>query len=270
MSKSKDVRSTAAVEEPAKTALATATGGALAEAYAEDSKAGFENADAQSFAIPFLQILQSMSPQCKKSEGAYIKGAEEGMFFNTVTQEIDSGEDGLFVIPCYYKRSFIEWAPRESGGGFKGEYPPTDPIVATAVRGDKGDVLPNGNLLVDTRTHYVLILKPDGSFQPAVISMASTQVKKSRQWMSKMEGIKFKNSAGQLYTAPMYSHVYKLTTVPEKNDQGSWFGWKIEIAHLQEDPMLLAAAREFKRQISAGEVREQPHQAQSHDDEVVY
>ena len=267
MSKTKN--EVAKAEAP-KNALAVATGGALAEAYAEDGKSGFENADAQSFAIPFLQILQSMSPQCKKSEGAYIKGAEEGMFYNTVTQDIASGDEGLLVIPCYYKRSFIEWAPRESGGGFKGEYLPTDPIVATAVRGDKGDVLPNGNLLVDTRTHYVLVLNEDGSFQPAVVTMSSTQVKKSRQWMSKMEGIKFKNGAGQLYTAPMYSHVYKLTTVPEKNDHGSWFGWKIEIARLQEDPMLLAAAREFKRQISAGEVREQPHQAAHGDEEVPY
>ncbi len=136
---------------------------------------------------------------------------------------------------------------------------PSDPIVATTTRGEKGDYLPNGNLLVDTRVHYVLIIKEDGSFEPAVISMSSTQVKKSRQWMSKMEGIKFKNGAGQLYTPPMFSHVYNLTTVPEKNDQGSWFGWKIETGQLLEDAQLFAAAKEFKRQISAGEIKKQTH-----------
>lgn len=253
-------------------ALVASNGGALAQMFEEDMGSGFENTDDQSFAIPFLQILQSGSPQCKRSDGAYIKGAEEGMLFNTVTGELFDGEEGLRVIPCYYKRSFIEWADRDSGGGFKGEHQPSDPIVSTTVRGDKGDVLPNGNLLVDTRTHYVLVIKPDGTFQPAVITMSSTQVKKSRQWMSKMDGIKFKNSAGQLYTPPMFSHSYLVQTAAESNDQGSWFGWKIGSAELIEDPVLFAAAKEFKRAVSAGEVREQVPQATAapNEDDVPY
>lgn len=263
----------AAATKPA-TELAVAGGGALAAMFEEEGASGFENTDSQSFAIPFLIILQSGSPQCKKSDGAYIKGAEEGMLFNTVTGELFDGEAGLAVIPCYYKRTFVEWVPREGagGGGFRGEHLPSDPIVATAMRGERGgDVLPDGNLLVDTRTHYVLIVKEDGSFTPAVIAMSSTQVKKSRQWMSKMDGLKFKNSSGQLYTPPMFSHSYLVTTVPEQNDQGSWFGWRIGAAKLLEDPQLFAAAKEFKRAVSAGEVREQqPQAAPSGDDDIPY
>jgi hypothetical protein len=44
---------------------------ALASQYSEDSGSGFEETSAESFAIPFLSILQSGSPQCKKSDGAY-------------------------------------------------------------------------------------------------------------------------------------------------------------------------------------------------------
>lgn len=256
------------------TAIAAPSGGALAAMFEEQSGSGFENTDDQSFAIPFLIILQSGSPQCKKSDGAYIKGAEEGMLFNTVTGELFDGDAGLRVIPCYYKRTFIEWAPREGagGGGFRGEHLPSDAIVATAVRTDKGDTLPSGNILVDTRTHYVLVVKDDGTFQPAVVAMSSTQVKKSRQWMSKMDGLKFRNSAGQLYTPPMFSHSYLVQTVPEQNDQGSWFGWKIGAANLIEDPTLFAAAKEFKRAVSAGEVKEQQPQpaAGGGDDDIPY
>lgn len=261
--------------QDASTALAPSsnTGGALATMFQDEAGSGFENTDDQSFAIPFLQILQSGSPQCKRSDGAYVKGAEEGMLFNTVTGDLYSGDDGLRIIPCYYKRTFIEWAPRDSGGGFKGEHSPSDPIVSTIQRTDKGDVLPNGNLLVDTRTHYVLIIKEDGSFQPAVISMSSTQVKKSRQWMSKMDGIKFKNAAGQLFTPPMFSHSYLVQTTPEQNDQGSWFGWKIGAAELIEDPQLFAVAKEFKRAVSSGEVKEQVPRAPGsapNEDDVAY
>ena len=251
------------------TALATAAMSpqvALTAQYEEEAGAGFENADANAYAIPFISILQAMSPQCKKSDGAYIKGAEEGMFFNSVTQEIFPGDTGIIALPCYYKRVFLEWAPRETGGGFKGEHLPSDPIVSTTVRGDKGDILPNGNLLADTRVHYVLIVKDDGTYSPAVISLSSTQMKKSRQWMSKMEGIKFKRADGTLYTPPMFSHTYHLTTVPEQNDKGSWYGLKVATGGPLQDPGLFAAAKEFKRQISAGEVKEQPHAAPAADD----
>jgi hypothetical protein len=258
MAKKQELAETAAQDDTATgTAMTAGSGGALAAQFEEMGHEGFENTDDQSFAIPFLIVLQSGSPQCKRSDGAYVKGAEEGMLYNTVTGELYNGDDGVTVIPCFYKRSFIEWAPRDSGGGFKGEHPPSSPLVSQIQRTDKGDVLPNGNLLVDTRTHYVLILKEDGSFQPAVVAMSSTQVKKSRQWMSKMDGIKFKNAAGQMYTPPMFSHTYLLSTTPEQNDQGSWFGWKVGAATLLEDPVMFAAAKEFKRAVSAGEVKEQ-------------
>lgn len=242
----------------------------LAGLYEEDAGAGFENADASAYAIPFLTVLQSMSPQCKKSDGAYIKGAEEGMLYNSVTQEVFDGEHGVRVVPCYYKRVFLKWAPRDAGGGFRGEFAPSDPIVSTTTRTEKGDMCPDGDLLSDTRVHYVLMLKEDGSFQPAVISLASSQVKKSRTWMSKMEGIKFKRVDGSLFTPPMYSHIYKISTVPESNDQGSWFGWKMETVGVQEDPALFAACKEFKRAVAAGEVKEKsPDAPAKHNEEDI-
>lgn len=39
---------------------------------------GLEEAGVGDYAIPFLRVLQSMSPQLKKSDGQYIQGAEEG------------------------------------------------------------------------------------------------------------------------------------------------------------------------------------------------
>ncbi len=141
---------------------------AMAAAMAEDAGAGFEEATSTSFAIPFLQILQSGSPQCKKSDGAYIKGAEEGMFFNTVTQELYDGEEGIVVVPCHFTNRLVEWKPRESGGGFVAEHQIGETPATT--KDDKGrDLLPNGNTLVDTRNHYVLIETKDGSLTPAII-----------------------------------------------------------------------------------------------------
>lgn len=247
---------------------------ALASTFEQDAGGGFETADADAYAIPFLAILQSGSPQVKKSDGAYIKGAEEGFLFNTVTQALVDGAKGVDVIPCYYKRSFIRWAPRDAGGGFKGEYAPSDVAAGTVpglqnINGEYFMDVPAGvaprdakgvalyDQLSDTRTHYVLVLDDVGGYSPAVISFGSTQIKKSRQWMSKMNGIKMTRADKTLYTPPMFSHVYHLSTVPESNDKGSWFGWKIETkAPLAEMP-LYGAAKSLRDSVVSGAVREQ-------------
>lgn len=226
--------------------------------FEEDAGAGFEQADSSAYAIPFLSILQSMSPQCKKSDGAYIKGAEEGMLYNSVTQEIIDGTDGAIVIPCYFKRSFIKWAPRDSGGGFKGELMPSDPQIAAGKVDNDGRLVDSaGNLLADTRTHYVLVLDAKGGFQPAVISLSSSQIKKSRQWMSKMNGIKMQRADGTHFTPAMFSHQYRVSTVVESNDKGSWFGLKVETLGAVESPELYQAAKAFRDAVSSGEVKEQ-------------
>jgi hypothetical protein len=230
----------------------------MAPQFEDDAGAGFEQADSSAYAIPFLSVLQSMSPQCKKSDGAYIKGAEEGMLYNSVSQEIIDGTTGAIVIPCYFKRSFIKWAPRDSGGGFKGELTPSDPQVAAGVVDNDGRLIDSeGNLLSDTRTHYVLVLDGKGGYQPAVISLASSQIKKSRQWMSKMNGIKMQRADGTHFTPAMFSHQYRITTVSESNDKGSWFGLKVETLGAVESAELYQAAKAFRDAVSSGEVKEQ-------------
>jgi hypothetical protein len=114
-----------------------------------------------------------------------------------------------------------------------------------------------GNLLSDTRTHYVLVLDGKGGYQPAVISLASSQIKKSRQWMSKMNGIKMQRADGTHFTPAMFSHQYRITTVSESNDKGSWFGLKVETLGAVESAELYQAAKAFRDAVSSGEVKEQ-------------
>lgn len=227
---------------------------ALASMYMQDAGSGFEEADSSAFAIPFIQILQSGSPQCKKSDGAYIKGASEGMLYNTVTQALVDGDVGLTVIPAYYTQRFNEWGPRETGGGFMGEHSADNlPFTTKNERGQ--DITENGNILTDTRNHYVMVCGENGDITPALLAMSSSQLKKSRQWMSKMQGIKIKDPvSGQFYPAPMSSRKYKLTTVPESNDKGSWFGYHIEIVGEVTDPNEYSAAIMFRDSVRKGDV----------------
>jgi len=241
---------------------------ALPDWMAQDAGAGFEEADKEAYAIPFLTILQSGSPQCKKSDGAYIKGAEEGMIFDTVAQEIIDGDVGIVVIPVHYQRRIVEWAPRESGGGFVAEHLPEQ--APRGHRDESGrDVLDNGNYLVDTRYHYVLYRRADdeaGDWKPALITMSSTQLKKSRRWMTLMQS---RRVAGK--PIPMFGATYHLTTVPESNDKGSWFGWAIAPGDLVMDADLYAQAKGFRESLLAGEAKVQhpePQHADDYDEDV--
>ena len=100
-----------AVAAPANTAVGQAMD------FAADAGAGMEGADADSYAIPFLLVLQPMSPQVVDG---IVAGAKPGIYLNSVTNEV-YGETGFFV-PVAFKRNFIRWGARETGGGFKGEF----------------------------------------------------------------------------------------------------------------------------------------------------
>jgi len=84
--------------------------------------------------IPFVRALQALSPQLGKKKPEYIEGAEQGDMFNTVTGEVWKGDDGVTIIPCYQTTKYLEFTPRDQGGGFRGEINPTDPILQRTSR----------------------------------------------------------------------------------------------------------------------------------------
>ena len=49
---------------------------------------GSEDVTANDVIIPRLDIIQGLSPQKDKTHAKYIKGAEEGVIFNSVTGEL--------------------------------------------------------------------------------------------------------------------------------------------------------------------------------------
>ena len=73
--------------------------------------------DSSEMQIPFIRIIQALSPQVQKKDPAFIAGADQGDAFNTVTNEHWNGDDGLIVVPCYQETKFLEFVPRDSGGG---------------------------------------------------------------------------------------------------------------------------------------------------------
>lgn len=207
---------------------------------------GFEEADKDAYSIPFLTIIQDKAKLLET-----IPDAEVGNIANTATSKLYESVD---VIPVLYRRRFVRWAPRDLGGGFKGELMPAEVnemITSGAVEQGEDDdralyfPLPDGKInpkkcdhLSDTRSHFVLV---DG--RPAVINMASSQIKKSKNWMTAMQ------EAG----GDMWSNRWTLTPVHEKNDKGDWWGWSIQIN--EDEPVTaeeMAQAEQLYQSIAEG------------------
>ena len=163
------------------------------------------------------------------------------------------------MIPVLYQLRYVEWKPREQGGGFVASHSADSGILSQTKRDQATfkDVLSNGNYVATTAYHYVMAQGTDDNWAQAVISMTSTQLKKSRRWNSLMLTQKVKGPSGS-FTPPTYAMIYKLTTVSESNDRGSWFGYQVEKVGQVEDVDIYNESKAFSTAASRGDVEAKP------------
>lgn len=225
----------------------------------DDAGVGQEGMKAGDYSIPRLAIVQDMTPQVKKADPLYIKGLEQGNILDALTERHWDGETGILVIPISYRRAHLEWKPER--GGFVADHGSDGAILSQTTRDDKGrNILPNGNSISVCGEYFLhLIDEATGSATPYLVSMSSSQLKKSRRWNTMINQLRVPRAGGGDFNPAMFYRAYRLKTVPEKNDKGSWFGWKIEgaenVLEMENGESLYTAAREFRAQIAAGAVQ---------------
>lgn len=279
----------APAEEEKKPGQEVATAGNTAPALAgpavdfgEDAGTGMENLKKSEMMIPFFNILQSNSPQCDETSATYNEDARPGMILNSATGELYSGKEGLQIIIVDRAHNFVEWVPRDAGGGFVGIHDESEPIVQELreTQGEFGKLtLENGNDLVETYYLYVLVLTPSGELQRGVIMFKSTQIKKYRGFMTRNAAITYAkagSTSGERVRPPIWAHKWVIQTVAEKNKKGSFYGWKIALAEEPPFKSLLAVndpfyilAKEFNGLVRSGAVQADMSKAAGDDAEDV-
>jgi len=219
---------------------------------------GFENIDSKSLQLPFLKILGQLSPQVTAGDSKYIEAAKPGMIYNTVTDKLYDGNKGMLVIPAYYKFEYIEWADRgqEGSNAPRNIYPADSDVMSKTNRGDDGkDRLESGNYIEETASHFVVVVE-ESMASEALITMKSTQRKKSKKWNSMMNMMQVPKKDGKGFFRPApFTQQYRLKTVLEKNQLGSWYGWEIISEGLVQDESLVNRAYKFRQSLMSGSVK---------------
>ncbi len=218
-----------------------------------DASAGIQNVSNEDMALPFLKIVSGLDGILDERDDV-----RKGDIVNTVTGEVYKGKDGIKVIPCAYQRKFIRWQPRGTGIAAPVMiHEPNDPNLPKTNRdpNDNKEYVDDGSgdYVEQTAQWYVKVINPEGGMTNALIAMKSTQLKKSRKWMSMIMSREMNGENGP-FTPPMFSHIYLLKTVSEENSKGSWHGWEMSLDGPISEKHQYKAAKEFNASIEKGEV----------------
>lgn len=203
---------------------------------------------------PLLYIAQKGSKQVNSKKPEYIPGLEVGMAFNNLTGKFwDTENEGMIVLPCYFRVNWLEWTPVDDGGGFHGIHERDTPLLRQSVeregRRDLRD-LPNGHELVLTHHYYCIIAE---TWQPIIIPMSSTNLGASSK-MQALIGDQKAIAGGRVVTKPAYWSKFLLKTAYSENEKGDWYKWVPSLAGQNTDPALRNFCKEFAMACTRNEV----------------
>ena len=172
------------------------------------------------------------------------------------------------IVPCAYNKKYIEWIPREKGGGLVNANHDIS-ILTTCTRDpeNRRNYTPAGNEIVETAQFFVLIVS-EGAPQQAVLALTSTQLGVARKWLTMLRMARVQNSKGDSVEAPMFAFTYRLTSTVMSNDKGSWNSYSIN----QEGPTEISnalIARDFMSAARSGNVEVKQEQQNDTTNDII-
>lgn len=198
---------------------------------------GTEHIGREDMQIPRILLAQKMSPEVDTSDPKNIDGLKIGDLFNGLTHEIYGRGPIDFVILRGDKPRYVEFIPREEGGGVKDpNVPADDPRTQFGPNGEK----PAATKFYD----FVVLLMPLGNdpmTRMVALSFKSTGIKIAKQL----------NALIKLRNAPIHSGVYRLTSVDTQNSLGKFAimnvanaGWVTDKALYEQLGHLVTAVKD--------------------------
>ncbi|MDB5177574.1 MAG: hypothetical protein JWN75_1242 [Candidatus Saccharibacteria bacterium] len=259
------------------TEVALAAGTAVGEAfdYGEDAGAGFDGANRDDYLVPMLDVVQPNSGEMT-GDGDFKAGQ---LIIRALGSAYD-GKKGIAIIPVGRQHAYVQWRPKDQGGGIQAQFAPDDPIVAKVKElngGAFGKLKMKGNPndktdddLVETFYLYAIAgIYGEGAdnfeieeTMPLSIPFSSTKIGAYKGLMTKASMIRLPNSSGVKVAAPLFAHRFRMTTKLVEKSGNKWFvpligfdGKDAAAARLDPRGSLYNDARDFAALVKSGEVK---------------
>jgi hypothetical protein len=254
----------AADEKETKGELATQNsgGGDLAtteEDFFSTAGSGMEDFGQGDFLVPYVRIIQALSKELQRGHAKYTEDAQNGDFINSATRKVMSGEKGFYAIPIHYSKRYQSWKPNNAGPA--ADYGADSTVYDELTPNDKNKRIDSlGNEVTETAQYFVLIVDTEtGDYEIAVLSFGGSQMKKSRQWNSLIASRRERRGDGTTFTPAMFFYSYHITSTPEQNDQGQWYGFSIKegpkVPDLPRAKEIFQFAKDTREQITTGAIK---------------
>ena len=184
---------------------------------------GFDEVDQDCLTIPYLRIGQTSSDYMKRGSAKFIQGLQGGDFFFPLTREVFG--TGMNAVIVKFYRSYSIYESKEPNAKFLGVITKEKyerEVEPTAVRERSYTLDPQGHRYVDNR-NFVIVDYDHPERGPMLLSMSSTGIKPSKNWLTQATNVKAKMPDGSMKDAPIWSSVWNLTTGYFENPSGGYY-----------------------------------------------
>lgn len=241
--------------------------------YGDDAGAGFENITSQDSLMPMLDILDFKSAEVIDGEGSFKPG---DMIIRTLGETFN-GKKGVILVPSYVQVKFVQWRPKDQGGGVVAQYDPSDDFVRQVKEACNwegfGKMKVNGRLddktaddLVETKYVYGVLGVPGAGAdnweieetRHIVVPFASTRIAAFRSMVAKAK-VLVPRPDGRKEPAALFAHSYRLKTTLVDKGGNKWFTYDISFnganateARLDPRSAIFDEARSVYQLVKAG------------------
>jgi len=187
--------------------------------FAADAGAGLGEIARSEQIIPYIKLLQQMSPECQEGGEDAVDGAKPGMLFNTATRELIPGKEGVVIVPLLRQHVFVERKSLDDGGGVVARHEPTSDFVRSVrdanLRSENNYLLtPDGNQLVETFYLTALLLDDIDATDGEIVCISFSRTKIAA-WKELINPIyRFQRQF------PIYAHRIVLRSAAKKDKKG--------------------------------------------------
>lgn len=209
-----------------------------------DEGKGMENVSREEQRVTYVKLLQSNSPEVEDGSSKQIPGARAGMFLNTSTGDL---YPELVFVPARRDRRYVEFTPRDLGGGFLGVHDPKDAAIVELLKKQNrfgklttttqwsSDGKPmNGTEFIETCYLFGVFAPPGTRPFEAILNFKSTQITKYQTFINRYLGFEYR-MGDRLVNPPIWAHRWLLRSGNEQKKGKNFKGYVITLAELNED-----------------------------------